>query len=153
DLTDNPARARAALAEALRGVDDAGGFGWPVDRSPFPGLRPFDVEQHRVFFGRRGETEELAELLRSPAEQAKPAVLPVVGPSGCGKSSLVRAGLLHVMADEPEWRTLPPILPGTDPVAVLARELTAAAQRSGLEWTLDHVHDRLTEHGLVRLVG
>ncbi|MGH3822526.1 MAG: TIR domain-containing protein [Pseudonocardiaceae bacterium] len=153
DLTDDPARARAALAEALRRVDDAGGFGWPDGQSPFPGLRPFDVEQHRVFFGRRGDTEELAGLLRSPAAQAKAAVLLVVGPSGCGKSSLVRAGLLHVMADEPEWQTLPPILPGTDPVAALAWELAAAAQRSGLNWTLDHVHDQLTEQGLARLAG
>ena len=28
------------------------GSGWPDDRSPFPGLRPFDTDQHRVFFGR-----------------------------------------------------------------------------------------------------
>ncbi|MBV9139799.1 MAG: ATP-binding protein [Pseudonocardiales bacterium] len=44
------------------------------------------------------ETEELAESLRSAAEQATAAMLLVVGPSGCGKSSLVRAGLAHVMA-------------------------------------------------------
>jgi hypothetical protein len=112
DLTHNPAKARAALVGALRHVDAAGGLGWPDDQSPFPGLRPFDVTQHRVFFGRRDETQELAELLRSPAKQAKVAVVLVVGPSGCGKSSLVRAGLLHVMAEEPGWQTLPPILPG-----------------------------------------
>jgi energy-coupling factor transporter ATP-binding protein EcfA2 len=145
DRTRNPVGAYAALAEALRRVDAAGGFGWPDDRSPFPGLRPFGVEQHRVFFGRGEETKELAELLRSSAEQAKAAVLMVVGPSGCGKSSLVRAGLLHVMAQEPGWRTLPPILPGADPVAALAREC------SGLGWTVDHVHDQLAGRGLVRL--
>ncbi|MGH3696335.1 MAG: TIR domain-containing protein [Pseudonocardiaceae bacterium] len=153
DLTEDPAGAQAALVEALRRVDDAGGFGWPDGQSPFPGLRPFDVEQHRVFFGRHGDTEELAGLLRSPAAQAKAAVLLVVGPSGCGKSSLVRAGLLHVMADEPEWLTLPPILPGRAPVDALAWELATAAQRSGLKWTLDHVHDQLTEQGLARLAG
>ena len=59
-----------------------------------------------MFFGRVGETEELAELLHSLAEQAKAATLLVVGPSGCGKSSVVRAGLLHVMAKEPGWLTL-----------------------------------------------
>ncbi|MGH3900456.1 MAG: TIR domain-containing protein [Pseudonocardiaceae bacterium] len=153
DFTEDPARARAALAEALRRVDAAGGCGWPDGQSPFPGLRPFDVEQHRVFFGRRCDTEELAELLRSSVAQAKAAVLLVVGPSGCGKSSLVRAGLLHVMADEPGWLTLPPILPGSAPVAALAQELAAAGQRSGLKWTLSHVHDQLTEHGLARLAG
>ncbi|MDQ3762533.1 MAG: toll/interleukin-1 receptor domain-containing protein [Actinomycetota bacterium] len=92
DLTADPTAAHAALVEALRRVDAAGGLGWPDDRSPFPGLRPLDVDEHRVFLGRGGETEELAELLRSPAEHAKAAVLLVVGPSGCGKSSLVRAG-------------------------------------------------------------
>jgi TIR domain/AAA ATPase domain len=106
DLTRDPAGAAAALDEALRRVDAAGGFGWPDDQSPFPGLRSFGVEQHQVFFGRAGETAELAQLLRSPAEQAKAAVLLVVGPSGCGKSSLVRAGLVHVMAQESGWRTL-----------------------------------------------
>jgi energy-coupling factor transporter ATP-binding protein EcfA2 len=151
DWTQNLAGAYAALAEVLRRVGAGGGFGWPDDQSPFPELRSFGVEQHRVFFGRGEETKELAELLRSSAEQAKAAVLLVVGPSGCGKSSLVRAGLVHVMAQESEWRTLPPILPGADPVAALARELAAAARRSGLDWTVNHVHHQLAEHGLVRL--
>jgi len=151
DLTQDPTSAPAALDEALRRVDAAGGFGWPDNQSPFPGLRPFDIEQHRVFFGRASETKELVGLLRSAAEQATAAVLLVVGPSGCGKSSLVRAGLRHVMAQEPTWRTLPPILPGADPVAALARELAAAAQRSDLGWTVAHVHHQLAEHGLVTL--
>jgi WD40 repeat protein/energy-coupling factor transporter ATP-binding protein EcfA2 len=151
DLTRDPASVPVALAEALRRVDAGGGFGWEDDRSPFPGLRPFDIEWHRVFFGRAGETGELAELLRSPAEGAKAAVLLVVGPSGCGKSSLVRAGLGHVMAQEPGWLTLPPILPGADPLAALARELAAAARRSDLDWTVDHVHQQLDERGLVGL--
>ncbi len=149
DLTVDSTAGRAALGEALRWVDAAGGFGWPDGLSPFPGLRPFDVEQHQVFFGRVGETEELAELLRFPAEQAKAAMLLVVGPSGCGKSSLVRAGLLHVMAEKPGWLTLAPILPGADPVAALARELATAARRSDLDRTVDHVHRGLAKRGLV----
>ncbi|MBV9140499.1 MAG: TIR domain-containing protein [Pseudonocardiales bacterium] len=151
DLTRDRASVPAALAEALRRLDAAGGLGWEDDRSPFPGLRPFDIEQHRVFFGRASETGELAELLRSPAEGAKAAVLLVVGPSGCGKSSLVRAGLGPVMAQEPGWLTLPPILPSTDPVAALARELATAARRGDLDWTLDHVHHQLATRGLVGL--
>ena len=151
DLAQDRAGVPAGLAEALRRVEAAGGFGWEDDRSPFPGLRPFDLEWHRAFFGRDSETGELAELLRSPAEGAKAAVLLVVGTSGCGKSSLVRAGLEPVMAQEPRWLTLPPILPGTDPVAALAREVAAAARRSDLDWTVDYVHDQLATHGLVGL--
>ena len=151
DLTVDPPKARAALAEALRRIDAAGGFGWPDEWSPFPGLRPFDLEQHRVFFGRGQETKELAELLRSPAERDRVAVLVVVGPSGCGKSSLVRAGLTHVMAQEPGWWTLPPILPGADPVAALTRELAAVAQQLGLTWTVAQVRERLANTKLIEL--
>jgi hypothetical protein len=136
DLTKDPAKARAALAEALRRVDAAGGWGWPDGRSPFPGLRPLDIDDHRVFFGRSGEVRQLTGLLRSPVEHAERAVLLVVGPSGCGKSSLVRAGLLHAMAEEPGWWTLPPVLPGADPVATLIRQLAIAAQQLEQGWTV-----------------
>ena len=139
---------RRALREALRRIDAACGWGWPDERPPFPGLLPLDVEDHRVFFGRVGETEELAEQLRSPAERA---VLLVVGPSGCGKSSLVRAGLQHAMAEEPDWWTLSPILPGADPMAALARELVAGAERLGLKWTVRQVRDQLDDGGLTKL--
>ena len=152
DLTGDPGVARAALMVALRRVDAGGGFGWPDGRSPFLGLRALDVEDHRVFFGRDGEVQRLVALVRSPAERAEGAVLLVVGPSGCGKSSLVRAGLLHVMAEEPGWWTLPAILPGADPVAALVRELAAVAQRLGLGWTVAGVRHQLDDGGLTGLV-
>jgi WD40 repeat protein len=152
DMTTDAAAARARMAEALLRVDAAGGAGWPDDRSPFPGLRPLDTDEHSVFFGRAREVDELATLLRSPAERAHPAVLVVVGPSGCGKSSLVRAGLLPVMAAEPEWWTLPAILPGTQPVAALARELAATARLLGMPWTVTNVRCRLDDGDLSGLV-
>jgi hypothetical protein len=152
DLTGDPDTAWAALRAALRKVDTAGGFGWPDNRSPFRGLRPLDVEDHRVFFGRDDERQRLVELLRSPVECAEGAVLLVVGPSGCGKSSLVRAGVVHAMAEEPGWWTLPVILPGTDPVSALVRELAAAAQRLGLGWTVADVRHQLDSGGLTGLV-
>jgi WD40 repeat protein len=144
--------ARAWLAEALRRIDAAGGSGWPDDRSPFPGLQPFDVDQRRVFFGRTAEVNALAELLRSPAHGADAAPLLVVGPSGCGKSSLVRAGLTPVMADETGWLTVPPVLPGADPIAALSRAFAVVARTLGLDWTVDEVRRRLrSEGGLVEL--
>jgi WD40 repeat protein len=143
DLVSDPVAARAALGAALRRVDAAGGLGWQDGRSPFPGLRPFDVDQRRVFFGRASEVQALVELLRSPAERAGRRVLLVVGPSGCGKSSLVRAGLLPVVADEPGWWVLPPLVPGADPVGALGRELAAGARPVGLDWTVGQVRERL----------
>lgn len=148
DLIQNPAAARTSLIAALRRVDAAGGMGWPDTRSPFPGLRAFEIDQHRVFFGRADDTKALAELVRSAAGDA---VL-VVGPSGCGKSSLVRAGLMPVLAAEPGWRIIPPILPGADPVAALARELAMAARGVGLEWTIEQVEQRFDTGGLTPLV-
>ena len=147
DLTRRPAEARTAVVEALRQVDAT----WPEDRSPFPGLRSFETDQHRVFFGRADEMKRIAGLLRSPAERAAGAALLVVGPSGCGKSSLVRAGLLPVMTGEPDWQTLPPIVPGADPVRALARELAAAARQSGLDWTVAHVRNQLDREDLTGL--
>ena len=139
---------RAAVAEALRRIDATGGAGWSDDRCPFPGLRPFDTDQHRVFFGRTEEVKQLAEVLRSTTGGS---ALLVVGPSGCGKSSLVRAGLLPVMAGEPGWRTLAPMLPGADPVGALVRVLAGAARRIGLDWPGEHVRHRLDDSGLAGL--
>jgi WD40 repeat protein len=144
---------RERVVAALRQVDLAGGAGWPDDRSPFPGLRAFGTDQHRVFFGRRAEVTELTGLLRSPAGRADAAVLLVVGPSGCGKSSLIRAGLLPAVAAEPGWWTLSPMLPGTDPVSALERELAATGRALGVDWTLDDVRRRLAGDGLVAVVG
>jgi WD40 repeat protein len=149
DLTQDPDTVRLFLIKALRRVDAV----WPDDRSPFPGLRPFQVDEHRVFFGRTEETKELAELLRSPAEHTRGAALLVVGPSGCGKSSLVRAGLLPVMAGEAGWWTLPPIVPGADPVAALVRELTATARQFGLDWTVVRVRQQLDNGRLMELAN
>jgi hypothetical protein len=132
------------LREALARLDAAGGRGWPDGRSPFPGLRPFDADLHRVFFGRGGEVQELVGLLRSPAASADAGMIVVVGPSGCGKSSLVRAGVLPVMATELGWWTLPAVMPGADPVTALARELTGTGRRLGQDWTLPQVRRRLT---------
>ena len=147
DLAGNTAAARAALGETLRRVDAAGGRGWPDDRSPFPGLRPFEPELHRVFFGRHVEVASLADLLRSPATSADGAMVLVVGPSGCGKSSLVRGGLLPVMASEQGWETLPPMVPGADPIGGLARAVAVAAKRLEISWTVREVREQLGHNG------
>jgi WD40 repeat protein len=132
DLTTDARAARASLRQALRRVGATGSWTWPDGRAPFPGLAAFDAGLHRVFFGRDQEIGELAGLLRSPAERSRGAAIFLVGPSGCGKSSLVRGGLLPLMADEPDWWCLPPIIPGTDVVDALMKEIVPAARSVGL---------------------
>ena len=75
----------------------------------------------------------------------------MVGPSGCGKSSLLRAGLLPLMADEPGWWALSPMLPGTDPFTALARELGAGFKAVGSPTTVADVRRRLHGDGLAAL--
>jgi hypothetical protein len=143
--------ARVRLVGELRRLDAGGGAGWPDGRSPFPGLRHFDTDLHRAFFGRAREVSQLAALLRSPAEQVDVGALLVVGPSGCGKSSLVRAGLVPVMMAEAGWWTVAPVLPGADPVAALARELCAALCGVGRDLALSEVRGQLDRDGLTGL--
>jgi WD40 repeat protein len=144
DFARDPATSRSALAEALRRIDAGAARGWPDGRSPFPGLTPFDSDSRRVFFGRSSEIQSLAARLRGPSSRADPAFHLVVGPSGCGKSSLVRAGVLPIMAEDEQWWTLAAIVPGRDPVLALAREFATQAARLGLPWTVESVLARLT---------
>ncbi len=87
--------------------------------NPFPGLRPFETEEYRLFFGREGQSDALiARLQRSH-------FLAVVGTSGSGKSSLVRAGLLPalrggLMAGAGSGWRIAIMRPGSDPIGNLA---------------------------------
>jgi hypothetical protein len=140
DLAADAGRARAELVEAVRRLDTAGKASWPAGRSPFPGLRSFDAGLARVFFGRAAETRQLAEQLRTSTISGfsdGSGLLAVVGPSGCGKSSLVGAGLVPLLAADPDWLVLPPLVPGVEPVSGLARQIATAGRRRGLGWSTE----------------
>lgn len=91
-------------------------------KNPFPGLRPFETDEYRLFFGREGQSDALiARLQRSH-------FLAVVGTSGSGKSSLVRAGLLPalrggLMAGAGSGWRIAIMRPGSDPIGNLALAL------------------------------
>jgi hypothetical protein len=90
--------------------------------NPFPGLRPFELRDRPVFFGREPQTAELLDRLQTKR------FLAVVGTSGSGKSSLVRAGLLPALHGGlmaragPNWQ-IAVTRPGGDPVGSLATAL------------------------------
>ena len=148
DVVRDQAEARERLRSRLSVIDGGGGRGWPDGTSPYPGLRPFELGEHRVFFGRGREITQIAERLRSRAERAAPAILTVVGPSGCGKSSLIRAGLLPRIAGEGTWLALSPMVPGTDPTGNLIRALAAVTRERRLPLDVTTLRQSLTRDGL-----
>jgi hypothetical protein len=90
-------------------------------KHPYPGLRPFEVNEWSIFLGREQMIDDVIERLT-----AHRLVL-IHGSSGSGKSSLVRAGVLpklaqqHLRAGTP-WRTCG-IRPSGGPLWNLANEL------------------------------
>jgi energy-coupling factor transporter ATP-binding protein EcfA2 len=96
--------------------------------SPYPGLRPFDVGESLLFFGREEQTDELLRRLHDTR------FLAVVGSSGCGKSSLVRAGMISslqsgfMVGAGSRWR-FAVMRPGAHPLENLA---TALVDQDGL---------------------
>lgn len=90
--------------------------------NPYPGLRPFKLEESYLFFGREGQSEELLRRLE------RSHFVAVVGTSGSGKSSLVRAGLLPLLSSgfmpntNASWR-ISIFRPGNSPIHNLADAL------------------------------
>jgi tetratricopeptide (TPR) repeat protein len=97
-------------------------FETPEVLNPFPGLRPFEIEENNLFFGRDPQSDELLERLR------RTRFLAVVGTSGSGKSSLIRAGVLPALygglmgSAGSSWR-IAIFRPGHDPIGNLAAAL------------------------------
>jgi energy-coupling factor transporter ATP-binding protein EcfA2 len=94
----------------------------PDKMNPFPGLRPFEMQEKYLFFGREDQTVELLKRLGQARFMA------VVGTSGSGKSSLVRAGLLPelhggTMTDAGSSWEIAVMRPGGDPLTNLAKAL------------------------------
>jgi hypothetical protein len=90
--------------------------------NPYPGLRPFELEDADHFFGRDDELYELLQRLRTVR------FLAVLGPSGSGKSSLIKAGLISALQDGYQaaggWKICM-LRPGRGPL----NELTVALAR------------------------
>ena len=91
---------------------------------PFPGLRPFRIEESHLFFGREGQSEDVLEKL------AKNKFVAVIGASGSGKSSLMYCGLVPILYGGfiteagSRWRIVT-TRPGNSPVENLAHALQA----------------------------
>lgn len=91
-----------------------------VGSNPFPGLRPFTIDDSHLFFGREGQVDEV--LLKLYQHRS----VTIMGYSGSGKSSLMYCGLIPVlyggfMTDSgPHWKIIT-IRPGNSPIENLCQ--------------------------------
>lgn len=95
----------------------------PGTANPFPGLRPFTIEEYPLYFGREGQVDDILLKL------SKNKFACVMGYSGSGKSSLMYCGLLPVLLggfvtnSGPTWSIII-TRPGTSPLHNLASSVT-----------------------------
>lgn len=94
----------------------------PGKTNPFPGLRPFTVDECHLFFGREGQVDDI--LLKLSQNR----FVCVMGYSGSGKSSLMYCGLVPVLYggfvthSGPNWHIIV-TRPGTSPIQNLAESV------------------------------
>lgn len=90
--------------------------------NPFPGLRPFTIDESHLFFGREGQSDEMIYKL------SQNRFVAVIGASGSGKSSLMYCGLVPVLhggfitETGSQWRIIT-TRPGNSPILNLANSL------------------------------
>src|SRR5688572_25563954 len=90
--------------------------------NPFPGLRPFSLDECHLFFGREGQADEILVKL------ALNRFVTVMGYSGSGKSSLMYCGLVPVLyggfmtQTGPNWNAVI-TRPGSSPVNNLVESI------------------------------
>ena len=91
-----------------------------IGLNPFPGLRPFTIDESHLFFGREGQVDEILEKL------GKNHSVTVMGYSGSGKSSLMHCGLVPTLYggfmtnQGPHWIVLI-VRPGNAPIENLTQ--------------------------------
>ena len=96
--------------------------GLGITGNPFPGLRPFGIDECHLFFGREGQVDEVLMKL------SQNRFVSVMGFSGSGKSSLMYCGLIPVLYGGfmthagPNWNVVV-TRPGISPIDNLAESL------------------------------
>ncbi len=108
--------------------------------NPFPGLRPFSIDDAHVFFGREEQVDEILLKLEKNRSVA------VIGYSGSGKSSLMYCGLIPVLyggfmtETGPHWKIIV-TRPGKSPIENLTLDAIDFLIREGRIHPDDkHIH-------------
>lgn len=91
-------------------------------KNPFPGLRPFGIDECHLFFGREDQVDEI--LLKLSQNR----FISLLGYSGSGKSSLMHCGVIPTLfggfmtSEGPNWNVIVS-RPGGSPIENLAEAL------------------------------
>ena len=102
----------------------------PLGTNPFPGLRPFSIEESHLFFGREGQVDEILHKLSENRS------VTVMGYSGSGKSSLMFCGLVpelyggFMTKTGPNWQVIT-TRPGNSPISNLVESIVNHLEVSG----------------------
>lgn len=105
--------------------------------NPFPGLRPFKIEESHLFFGREGQSDEVLLKL------SKNRFVGIIGPSGSGKSSFIYCGVMPILYGgfltdaSPNWEVVV-TRPGAGPIDNLAEALL----RNNAEYTHSEAEEK-----------
>ena len=96
--------------------------------NPYRGLKRFDEDSSRFFFGRELLVDQLLTTLRQALQQDE-RLLSVIGASGSGKSSLLRAGLIPRLREgalegSDQW-PIAICVPGSNPLESLTQAVLA----------------------------
>ena len=106
----------------LKNIDSSQSLAFGKGHNPFPGLRPFKIEESHLFFGREGQSDEV--LLKLSQHR----FVGIIGPSGSGKSSFIYCGVLPILyggfltGASTEWEVVV-TRPGASPIQNLADSL------------------------------
>jgi len=111
----------------------------PLDgKNPYVGPLAYTEDDRDRFFGREALVDQVwtrfRDLIEAPPKAAVPRFLAILGPSGSGKSSVVRAGLIPKLADNPVGgRNLRVVVltPGAHPLDTLAAGLATLSPSKG----------------------
>ncbi|MEP7168619.1 MAG: LamG-like jellyroll fold domain-containing protein [Bacteroidota bacterium] len=120
--------------------------------NPYVGLRPFEVDESLLFFGRNDQTLELLQRLH------KHHFVAVVGGSGCGKSSLLRAGLIpalkggYLVDDSDHW-FIAIMKPGQSPLYNLTESILHQVKPGATGSDVTTLFQKIKEEGADALLN
>ncbi|ADR20873.1 hypothetical protein MATR_15010 [Marivirga tractuosa] len=113
--------------------------------NPFPGLRPFGIEESYLYFGREGQSDEVLAILE------KNRFVNILGSSGTGKSSLMFSGViptLHggfISKAGNEWEIIT-AKPGLNPIKNLARGFKKHIEEHSAPDSVDYSQSLINEY-------